>query len=261
MWLLGSAIVMASLLGSTHCVGMCGPLALWASGTTEASRSRVALNTSLYHLGRLLAYCVVGCLAGVIGELVDLGGETIGLRMAAARLVGGAMIVLGLSRVISMLWSKPANFKTTKASVIGKLLATMRPYVFRLPLAGRAAATGLLTAFLPCGWLYLFAFVAAGTASPLSGAFVMIAFWIGTLPLLVGFVASATMLKERYRKAVPVVAAALLVVTGYYTATSDAFASTDALSALKTAAENDVANLHDTALPCCCPSAKESELP
>ncbi|MEL6106783.1 MAG: sulfite exporter TauE/SafE family protein [Planctomycetota bacterium] len=70
MSMLFSAIVLASVLGSTHCVGMCGPLALWASGALDQSRQKVLANTSLYHLGRLFTYAMMGLLAGGIGELV-----------------------------------------------------------------------------------------------------------------------------------------------------------------------------------------------
>ena len=55
----------------------------------------------------------------------------------------------------------------------------------RLTPLPRALSTGLLTAFLPCGWLYLFALKAAETGSPLRGALFMIAFWLGSVPALV----------------------------------------------------------------------------
>ena len=103
MWVLFSAILLASLLGSTHCVGMCGPLALWASGSTEQTRGRVAWNATLYHSGRLVTYTLMGLLAGAIGQLVDLGGQTIGLRMMAARIVGGFMIFVGVLRLVALL--------------------------------------------------------------------------------------------------------------------------------------------------------------
>ena len=74
MWLLISAVVTASLLGSMHCVGMCGPLAIWASGAGEGRRGRqLAVATTLYHLGRLMTYALAGLIAGGAGQLVDLG--------------------------------------------------------------------------------------------------------------------------------------------------------------------------------------------
>ena len=68
-------------------------------------------------------------------------------------------------------------------------------------------ATGLLTALLPCGWLYLFALFAAGTGSWLSGSVVMIAFWLGSVPALVAVVMSTKLLTGRLRQFVPVAVA------------------------------------------------------
>ncbi|MEO8268710.1 MAG: sulfite exporter TauE/SafE family protein, partial [Aureliella sp.] len=75
MWILVSAVVTSSLLGSMHCVGMCGPLAIWASGAGDRiSTHQMTVATTLYHLGRLLTYALVGMLAGAAGQLVDMGG-------------------------------------------------------------------------------------------------------------------------------------------------------------------------------------------
>ena len=156
MWVLFTAILLASLLGSTHCVGMCGPLALWASGTLERNRrGRLFLNTTLYHTGRLIAYTLVGIAAGVIGRLVNLGGESVGLQMLAARVVGGLMIGMGLYRLASLLPQRSttdALTKRPKPSWITKTLVALRPAIFALPVSLRAFSAGGLTAFLPC-WL------------------------------------------------------------------------------------------------------------
>ena len=103
MWILIGAVVTASVLGSMHCVGMCGPLALWASGAGDGT-SRLALNTSLYHFGRMLTYALVGLLAGLVGQLTDFGGEVLGVQLAAARIVGVIMVVMGVLQVLKW-WS------------------------------------------------------------------------------------------------------------------------------------------------------------
>ena len=269
MVVLFSAIVLASLLGSTHCVGMCGPLALWASGSTQQSRAKVAWNTTLYHAGRLVTYVLMGIAAGAIGQLVELGGETIGLRMMAARIVGVFMIVVGLWRLGALL---PISLPRDRSGVQGAsptpslitgILVKLRPLVFRLPDSARGLATGLLTAFLPCGWLYVFAFVAAGTASASSGAAVMVAFWIGTVPLLTGLIVSANMFNAKLRSVVPIVASILLVVTGVYTARGNGFASPDALAGLEIIAQekDDPVISPNAPLPCCCGDQQECDLP
>ncbi|MEZ6088640.1 MAG: sulfite exporter TauE/SafE family protein [Pirellulaceae bacterium] len=268
MYLLATAVLTASLLGSMHCVGMCGPLAIWASGASENLPKRKVWSAGLlYHLGRLITYTLAGLLAGGIGSLVDLGGQALGYQLMAARLVGGAMIAVGLYRLWSML--VPSRVNTAAApSRIGGLLVRMRPYIFRLPLPGRALATGLLTTLLPCGWLYLFALVAAGTGSIVLGPVVMIAFWIGTVPALVALVAGTQLLSRRFTLAIPAFAALLLVVGGCFTASGRGFASLGSLNQLHSAVEESQAGLQttdaqiesisQTPLPCC--QARQAKL-
>ncbi len=240
MWILISAIVTSSLLGSMHCVGMCGPLAIWASGAGDQTSGRqMALATALYHFGRLLTYALAGLVAGAAGQLLDVGGQTLGVQLLAARIVGGVMILAGLIRLSQLLFAqrrskkKPLLAAAPRPSFITGLLLKLRPFVFRLPVAARGLATGLLTALLPCGWLYLFALVAAGTGSLVMGPIVMIAFWIGTVPALVGLVTGTQALALRFRRAMPLGAAVLLIVGGCYTAAGRGFANLNSMSDIR----------------------------
>src|SRR6056297_1878853 len=193
MWILIGGVVTASLLGSMHCVGMCGPLAIWASGAGDSAhvgdatrRGKVLGNLSLYHFGRLTTYVIAGLIAGGIGSLVDVGGEMLGFQLAAARVVGGLMIVIGL-----------------------------------------------LTTLLPCGWLYLFALVAAGTGSVAMGGVTMAAFWLGTVPALTALVAGAQSLSRKFVQLIPVATAVLLIVTVAITASGRGFAELNSLSDIR----------------------------
>jgi sulfite exporter TauE/SafE len=78
----------------------------------------------------------------------------------------------------------------------------------------RAGALGLLTTLLPCGWLYAFVVTAAGTGHPARGALVMTAFWLGTLPVMIGVGLGAQRMFGPLRRRLPVVSAAALVVIG-----------------------------------------------
>src|SRR6056297_781995 len=100
--MLAGAVLTASLLGSMHCVGMCGPLAIWASGAGDkVGPKTLAASTSLYHFGRLTTYALAGAIAGLLGSLVDIGGGVLGIQVAAARLVGTVMVAMGVFK----LWS------------------------------------------------------------------------------------------------------------------------------------------------------------
>jgi sulfite exporter TauE/SafE len=169
----------ASILGSLHCAGMCGPFVAIAVGSGE----RKVLTQSAYHAGRLVTYLILGLLAGAAGQLVNLGSTLAGIQPVAAGLAGATMVFFGgitLLRVWG--WKIPAGAMPPLLMAIlrkGHLAAAGAPPVVR------AGAIGLLTTFLPCGWLYAFVLVAAGTASAAQGAMTMAVFWAGTLPILV----------------------------------------------------------------------------
>jgi sulfite exporter TauE/SafE len=78
----------------------------------------------------------------------------------------------------------------------------------------RAAATGLLTTLLPCGWLYAFVATAGGTGSALGGVIVMAAFWAGTVPMLLGVGFGVQRVFGPLRTRLPVVSAVLVVAFG-----------------------------------------------
>ena len=252
MAMLAAAIVVASLMGSMHCVGMCGPLAIWASGVAASeSRGRVFVQSSLYHIGRLTTYVIAGLVAGAIGSVVDSGGQALGIQLAAARIVGALMVGVGVYKLAEFLgWWK---WKTsTSLSQIGGLLVRLRPYVTQLPGGARALVTGLLTTLLPCGWLYVFAMVAAGTGSAVGGAVVMAAFWLGTVPALISLVVGVRSLSKKFDYAIPILAACLLILTGCYTASGRGFADLESLASLEASvAESDIEELHQAPLPCC----------
>ncbi len=258
MWILISAVASASLLGSMHCVGMCGPLAIWASGAGDSAPKRtIAVATFLYHIGRLITYLIAGLIAGGIGSAVEIGGQWLGYQVMAARLVGGIMIVIGVVRLYQLVRPSPQANLPVKSSTISGLLVKARPMLFRLPIPARGLFTGMLTTLLPCGWLYLFALIAAGTGSMLMGPVVMFAFWIGTVPALTGLIAGTRLLSQPLGLLVPTAAAVLLIITGGFTASGRGFAGLTSLESLAptrsgTAALVDQANSADDAtLPCC----------
>jgi len=253
MWMMVSAIAAASLLGSMHCVGMCGPLAIWSCGGTENhSRKKLWLLGSLYHGGRLVTYVVAGAVAGMVGSVVDWGGEAVGIQLAAARAVGGIMIFLGVLQLLSQLGILQRRKVGTSTTGVGRVLAYLRPRVVRLPFSGRALLTGMLTTLLPCGWLYLFAMFAAGSGSVQRAVLIMAAFWVGTLPALIGVVAGTRLLSIRFQYAVPAVAAVLMIFTGCYTASGRGFNDLDSLIGIEQQAKQaDASDLTNATLPCC----------
>ncbi len=205
-----AAVFVASLLGSLHCVGMCGGfVAFYAGG---AARPRPFGPHLAYHLGRLATYVALGAVAGALGRGVDLAGEAAGVGRSAAVAAGGLMTVWGLMALL-----RAAGVGIPQAALPeaarGRAVRWLSALAQRPPVT-RAALLGLSSTLLPCGWLYAFAVIAAGTGTPLFGALLMAAFWAGSVPLLAGVGASFALLGERLRRHLPVASALLLIFIG-----------------------------------------------
>ncbi len=211
------AICVASLLGSAHCVGMCGPMVLIATGMKDSRSSKWdRLFRSLgYHCGRLGTYLILGLAAGLLGWALDGVTESWGWIGMPTWLTGWMMIGLGLWQ----LWnSRTANAITTNHSRFSRwwLLQLQQFRRWSEGLSGplKAMMWGLLTTWLPCGWLYTFALVAAGAGSIGGSLGIMFAFWIGTLPALMGITLLWSRMRPQVQAWTPVISAILLIVFG-----------------------------------------------
>lgn len=212
------AVLSASLLGSLHCAGMCGGLMFFAlgAGDEDAKRSRTKLQCA-YHGGRMLTYTLLGIAAGAIGQAVDFGGSYLGLQRAAAVFAGVMMIGFGLITLARLRGLRVAKVKVPAPLRI--FVERAQRAAFTLGPLKRALSIGLLTTLLPCGWLYAYAFIAAGTASPLWGGLTMIVFWAGTLPVMVSLGAGIQFLTGRLNRKIPYITASAVVLVGAMTAT------------------------------------------
>lgn len=198
-----AGIVATSVLGSVHCVAMCGPLV----GLNGGART---ISLALIHsLGRLATYASLGLAAGGIGRAIDLAGR-LGSVQRAATIVAGAVIVgWGVwSLAIARGWWRGSRHVTS--THFGAGLVRLRSKPPRL----KAWLTGVLTGLLPCGWLWAFVVMAAGTGSVLGGGLVMVAFWLGTVPAMVGLLAFAGPLIAKLRVRMPALTAIALIMLG-----------------------------------------------
>lgn len=198
--------MVAGAVGSLHCAAMCGPLQALYLDPDDGAAAR--MRGALAHAGgRVAAYATLGALAGGVGAAIDLAG-----RAAAVQRV--AMIVAGVAVVV---WGALAL-----AAALGVGVPRLRPRVWSRGLVqlrrrrpgARAVLLGLLSAALPCGWLWAFVMLAAGTGSPVGGAAVMIAFWLGTVPMMVGVGAATAALVKRIGPRLPLVTALTLIAVG-----------------------------------------------
>ncbi|MDX2130535.1 MAG: sulfite exporter TauE/SafE family protein [Planctomycetota bacterium] len=209
------AILVASLLGSLHCAGMCGAfLALSISPPGQVRTPSWRLHAS-YHLGRLCTYLTFGVIAGALGGALDLAGDMAGIQQAAAVGAGIVMVVFGGTCVAGACGVRlprvPAPRALESVVVRGHALAD------RFGPSARAVVIGAVTTLLPCGWLYAFVATAAGTAHPASGALAMLAFWLGTLPALAALGIGLQRGLGSFRRILPVATSIMLVGVGLAT--------------------------------------------
>lgn len=209
------SVLVAALLGSVHCAAMCGSFACLASGG-DASRGPAALrSTAAYNVGRLLAYVTLGAIAGMAGAGLDRAGAVAGFTRPAAIVAGTLLIIWGGATLLQVLGVRVPALAVPPA-LAGWLARGMRAVQDRPP-ATRGIVIGLLTAALPCGWLYAFVATSAAAGSAAAGATVMAAFWLGTVPMMAAIGLGAQRLLGPFRRRLPVVTALVLVALGALT--------------------------------------------
>ena len=208
--LLITAFIMGGI-GSFHCVGMCGPIALALPAASNNNLGRF-LSALLYNLGRMVTYAVLGALLGLAG-----------VSFALAGLQQGLSIILGLSIIAVLLWPKESwilksnhtiqHFFATLRNSLGKLLARKNYQ--------SAFFIGLVNGLLPCGLVYIALAGAVATTSVIKSSLFMAAFGLGTLPLMwsISFFGSFINVQTRVtiRKAYPYLMAGmafLLILRG-----------------------------------------------
>jgi sulfite exporter TauE/SafE len=269
VWALVAAVFVASVLGSTHCAGMCGGLLLFAVGHDLRSKdparrgsSRLSLHLA-YHGGRLATYSLLGGVMGSVGAALDLGGRLVGLQQAALVTAGSLMIGFG---VVSIARSLGVHIpKLPVPGPMRRIAEAGHRRAFGLGPVQRALVIGLLTAFLPCGWLYAFAVVAAGAGHPALGALVMAVFWAGTLPVLGTLGAGMQLAAGRLGRHAPLVTALVVVAVGMFTIAQRTRLTglVPAQPAITPVSLSDAAHsardLDHTQAPCCALSAAAAE--
>lgn len=215
---LALAVLVASLVGSPHCAAMCGGFVCfyagggrWGGGRSAGLATHVA-----YNGGRMVSYVALGALAGAAGAGLDAAGRLAGVSRLAAVVAGALMVGWGTARLAALggvrlaVPGAPAAFRDAARRALGALLRRTGG----APPVARAAATGLLTTLLPCGWLYAFVVTAAAAGSAAGGALVMLAFWAGTVPMMAAVGIGVQRLSGPLAHRLPVASAVLVVALG-----------------------------------------------
>ncbi len=199
-----SALILG-LMGSLHCVGMCGPIAFMLP-VDQSNNVKKFGQIFLYHFGRLMAYGIIGLVFGWLGKGLYVFGMQQNLSIAIGVLMIIAVLIplktfnrYNLSKPLYKIISKVKNR-------LGQELKKKSPDTF--------LTIGFLNGFLPCGLVYMALFAAIAMGDATQGALYMILFGAGTIPLMTTAIYFSGLLKGGIRQKVQKLIPVFVVVVG-----------------------------------------------
>ncbi len=199
--------IVFGLLGSFHCIGMCGPIAFMLP-VDRTNQTKRVLQISVYHLGRLITYGILGLLFGLLGK----GFYFFGFQQYLSIIIGVIMIlavVLPSKTVAKLSITKPIyRLVSGVKNRLGKELKKKKTDTF--------FTIGFLNGFLPCGLVYMAIFASIATGNALNGSLYMMLFGLGTIPLMTAFVYlgnfTTGLVRKRIQQIIPVAVVLIAVL-------------------------------------------------
>ena len=196
--MLVSAFILG-LLGSFHCVGMCGPIAFMLPVDRSNTFKKIT-QIAIYHFGRLLAYSIIGLVFGLIGKSLYI----FGFQQQLTIIIGVLMILVVL---IPQQTFNKYNFSRPVYRLISKVKSALGSAMKKKTM-DTFLTIGFLNGFLPCGLVYMALFAAIAGGNALNGILYMAVFGLGTIPLMTTTIYFSQFLKgkarQRIQKAIPV---------------------------------------------------------
>lgn len=199
------AAFMTGLIGSLHCIGMCGPIAV-ALPLGNKSWLHKFFGSLTYNSGRILSYGILGVVFGMLGQGIEMAG-----------LQKWASILLGIALILSVVF--PVLFKGTDKidrffyKYAGKLIGRFRK-LFKVSSFPSLWTIGFLNGFLPCGLVYVAIAGAINTNNILNGAFYMIIFGLGTIPIMATIPIVGNLVGTNIRRKFKGIISAFIIVLG-----------------------------------------------
>ena len=196
--MLVSAFILG-LLGSFHCLGMCGPIAFMLPVDRSNTVKKIT-QIAIYHFGRLLAYSIIGLIFGLIGKSLYI----FGFQQQLSIIIGVLMILVVL---IPQQTFNKYNFSRPVYRLISKVKSALGSAMKKKSM-DTFLTIGFLNGFLPCGLVYMALFAAIAGGNALNGILYMAVFGLGTIPLMTTAIYFSQFLKgkarQRIQKAIPV---------------------------------------------------------
>jgi len=200
------------ILGSFHCLGMCGPIAM-AVPSRNDSKLSIVLDSVLYNFGRTLTYTMLGALIGVIGASASLAGY----QKSISIITGVVLLIVVL---FPKRWSNRIN-DIPFVQDISRSFRKMFGKILGLRSFGSIFLLGLLNGLLPCGLVYIALTASVASGSVFGSATFMLFFGLGTLPMMASvFILKSIIsvdIRRKLTRLIPVgisIVAVLLIMRG-----------------------------------------------
>jgi sulfite exporter TauE/SafE len=178
------------LVGSAHCAGMCGPIALALPLRSESWFTRVS-GGLIYNIGRIFTYMVLGAIFGLLGKGLHMAG----FQLWTSVVLGILMITMVL---VPMIFKRMPSLSNIFESYSARLLSGFRN-MFRKGDTKSLFGIGLLNGILPCGLVYVAIAGAINTGDVASAMIYMALFGAGTIPVMLAVSLAGTMISLKLR--------------------------------------------------------------
>lgn len=202
-------LFVVGLLTSVHCIAMCGGINLSQCLPGNTAQKNAMFPSFLYNTGRVVSYTVIGFLLGLVGMLAGGGAsaDVPVLVQGMLKLAAGLMmVIMGVNMLGIFPWLRKLNPRLPRfiaVRISSEKAHARRPFII-----------GLLNGLMPCGPLQSMQILALASGNPVSGALSMLAFSLGTVPLMLGLGTLVTALGKRFSRIVMNVGAVLVIVLG-----------------------------------------------
>jgi len=209
---------MTGLLGNVHCIGMCGGL---SSALTLSLKNKAQCKTKtiityqiIYNLGRLSTYALLGALAGSLSQIMTTSVGPYSTQILRG-FSGILMISLGLYVTG---WWRGLSYVERKGAKIWQKVAPLMNKLIPVDSLLTAYCLGILWGLLPCGLIYSTLSLATSSGDPISGAFIMATFGLGTLPSMLSSGLVAHTLKTFVQQSkVQLFSGVMIIIFGLWT--------------------------------------------
>jgi uncharacterized protein len=205
-------IFIAGVLGSMHCLGMCGGFPIALSSVPKKCGIRKVSSHLLYNIGRVFTYTFLGMLVGYLGLTIEKLGPFVSGQVILSFLAGIFMIYFGL-QIAGLIAEKNIPGFTPIYNLLKKIMATFLKH-------GEISGSfylGIFNGFLPCPLVYGFLLAATASGSPIKGAIVMLCFGLGTVPTMLSLGGLGEFITPKFKARLSRVPGYLVLIFGLIT--------------------------------------------